>query len=151
MLCDVEKTPHENIIDLEKLQENNHNGENITSVLLGVEQNSYGNEEKPLIPMIAETDKNTTATASKPEIELSLKKSAPGDILDLSGMTDDDKSSTWQGKLNKNNTRFQITNGIKEDIGNEVKAQLLNGLEAQHAKMIRNPETSAKNTDGRNQ
>ncbi|MBT8352143.1 MAG: hypothetical protein KJO26_13050, partial [Deltaproteobacteria bacterium] len=78
MLCDVEKTPHENIIDLEKLQENNHNGENITSVLLGVEQNSYGNEEKPLIPMIAETDKNTTATASKPEIELSLKKSAPG-------------------------------------------------------------------------
>ena len=99
MLNDIEKIPHENIIDLRKLQEKSINnvpvvvikpeqeictligdmalnGENITDVLLGTEQNSNGNEEKQFIPMIAETDKNTIVTAAKAETESGLKKSA---------------------------------------------------------------------------
>ena len=62
-------------------------------------------------------------------------------MLNIPGKTDDDDSNTWQGKLNKNNTRFQILNGIKPDVGNDTNAQLLNGLEAKIAKTIKDTET----------
>jgi len=185
MLNDIEKTPHENIIDLKELQEKSINsvpvvvikpeqeisnligemalkGENISAILLEPEYNSNGNNEKQFIPVIAGTDllkgqtngngtdKNTIATALKTETESGLKKSASGEMLKIPGMTVDDESNTWQGKLNKNNTRFQISNGIKPDVGNEAKAQLLNGLEAEIAKMIKDTGTSGKTADGQN-
>ena len=182
MLNDMEKIPHENIIDLEKLQEKSQNtvpvvvikteqeistligdmalkGENITDVLLGAEQNGNVNEEKQFIPMIAgkvllkghingnEIDKNTSATASKAETESVVKKSALSETSNKTVKTEENKPNTWQEELNKNNTGSQISKGFNKNVDNEVKAQLLNGLEADIAKMTKDTETIGKIED----
>ena len=201
MLNKTERIPDENIMDLEKLHEKSHRdenmlgvvvkteqeicslindmtlkGESISELLLGLEQNSKGNEEKQLSSKTAgqdllkgqirgnekdfrlfgysgngETansaiDKNTMVTASETESDSGAKKSALSEMLNISAKAEENKSKTGQGEFNKNNAGVQISKGSKGDVGKEAGTQLLNGLEADISKMIKNSETKGSRT-----
>ena len=177
MLNKIERIPDENIMNLEELQEKiqvdenmlgmiekaEHeictqiNGmtlkeENITELLLGLEQNKEGNEEKQSSSKTAgqdlsATDKNTMVTASKAESDTSAKKSALSEMLNISVKTEENESKTGQGELNKNNAGVQISKESKGDVGKKAEAQLLRGLEADIAKTIKNSETKGSRAD----
>jgi len=177
MLNKIERIPDENIMNLEELQEKiqvdenmlgmiekaEHeictqiNGmtlkeENITELLLGLEQNREGNEEKQSSSKTAgqdlsATDKNTMVTASKVESDSGAKKSALREMLNVSVKPEENESKAGQGELNKNNTGVQISKGTKGDVGKEAGAQLLKGLEADIAKTIKNSETKGSRAD----
>lgn len=177
MLNKIERIPDENIMNLEELQEKiqvdenmlgmiekaEHeictqiNGmtlkeENITELLLGLEQNKEGNEEKQSSSKTAgqdlsATDKNTMVTASKAESDSGAKKSALSEMLNISVKTEENESKTGQGELNKNNAGVQISKESKGDVGKKAEAQLLRGLEADIAETIKNSETKGRRAD----
>jgi flagellar hook-length control protein FliK len=134
-------------------------GENIPEFLLAPEQNKEGNEEKQLSSTTAgqellkgqinsnEIDKNTMVTALKVESDSTARKSALSEMLNISVKTEENESKTGQGELNKNNPGLQISKGAKGDVGKEAEAQLLKGLEADIAKMIKNSETKGSRVD----
>jgi len=171
MLNKIERIPDENIMNLEELQEKiqvdenmlgmiekaEHeictqiNGmtlkeENITELLLGLEQNKEGNEEKQSSSKTAGQDL-IKGQISGSESDSGEKKSALSEMLNILVKTEENESKTGQGELNKNNTGVQISKGTKGDVGKEAGAQLLKGLEADIAKTIKNSETKGSRAD----
>ena len=154
------------------------NREKLTELLLEFEQNTKGNEEKQLssktdgkellkgqisgnekdfrlfeFPGKTETgnnpiDKNTIVTASKAESDSEAKKSVLSEMLNDLVKTKENETKAWQGELNKNNAGIQISKGFKGNDGKEVKAKLLNGIEADITKTIKDLETKDKKEDG---
>ena len=152
--------------------------EKLAELLLEFEQNTKGNEEKQLssksdgkdllkgqisgnekdfrlfeFPGKTETgnnpiDKNTIVTASKAESDSDAKKSVLSEMLNDLVKTKENETKAWQGELNKNNAGIQISKGFKGNDGKEVKAQLLNGIEADITKTIKDLETKDKKEDG---
>jgi flagellar hook-length control protein FliK len=143
-------------------------GENIAEVSGKPDQNSIGNKEKQFIPTPTgkdllqgyfpgnEEDKNKSAIASEVEIKSGGSKSTPGDRLNISIQAEESQLNAWPKELNKNNIQIQ---NLKEYTGKadkeadgqkqpvEVRAQLLKGMNAELSKLLKDLETTGKNSE----
>jgi len=171
MLDKIESIPDENMMDLKKPQEKSQSDDNmlgmvvkteqemdfligdmtikvrdIPELVLGLEQNKEGNEEKQ------SSAKTAGETLLKGQIGANetgsgTKKLALSEMLNILAKTEENELKTEQGELNKNNAGVQISMESKGDVGKNAETQLLKGLETDIAKTIKNSETKGSRTD----
>lgn len=171
MLNKIERIPDEKTMNLEDLHEKIHVDENmlgmiekteqdictqisgmtikegnITELLLGLEQNKEGNEEKQSSSKTAGEDLLKVQIGGT-ESESGAKNSAMKEMLNVSVKAEENESKTGQGELTKNNAETQLLKGLEADIAKTIKNSETKGsmadVQIKHAADIKDVEKTA--------